>query len=121
LGALTSDFEVAILHGDLTLARYIIDEMAKSEGIGWREWSRVLSHTLSYASVPAFEMFLERAPLDLLKGRKGRTDMLANARDYPKCMEVLLHRGHLDKTKDICILKNMLAGAFRAGNLAFGV
>ncbi|KAJ5477948.1 ankyrin [Penicillium desertorum] len=50
---------------------------------------------------------------------KRWTDMLANARDYPKCMEVLLHRGHLDKTKDICILKNMLAGAFRAGNLAF--
>lgn len=64
-------------------------------------------------------MFLERAPLDRLKGRKGWKDMLAKARDYPNHMEVLLHRGYLDKTKDIRILKNMLPGAFKAGNLAF--
>ncbi|KAJ6189571.1 ankyrin [Penicillium mononematosum] len=116
---LTSDFEVAIRHEDLTLARYIIDEMVKSEEIGWREWSTVLSYTLSYASVPAFEMLLERASLDRVKCRKGWKDMLAKARDYPKHMEVLLHRGYLDKTKDICILKDMLCSAFKVGNLAF--
>ena len=119
---LAESFGIATLHGNLTVARFIVDEAVKSERIGWgREWSKILLYTLSYHSVPAFEMLLERGPPgDLLEGRMGwLDDVLAEARDYPEHMQVLLHRAYLDKTKEICILKNMLAGAFEVGNLAF--
>lgn len=45
--------------------------------------------------------------------------MLAEARDYSEHMAVLLHHGYLDETNDIWILKDMLAGAFEIGNLAY--
>lgn len=119
---LSLSFGIAAFHGNLTVARYILDEMVKSERIGWgREWSNMLSYTLSYHSVAAFEMLLERGPPgDLLEARKcWLNDVLVEARDCPELLQVLLRRGYVDKIEDIRILKNMLAGAFEVGDLAF--
>ena len=115
-------FGIAVFHGHLTVARYILDELVKSEGIVWgNEWSELVSYTIYYDSAPAFDMLLDRGPpADLLEAQKGwLEDVLAKARDYPQHMEVLLQRGYLIKPIDGRILQNMLAGAFEAGNLAF--
>ncbi|KAJ6019797.1 ankyrin [Penicillium canescens] len=117
---LAGSFRIATLRGNLTVARYIVDKMVKSERIVWgREWSNFISYTLTYENVPAFNMLLDRGPPgDLPEARKGwLSGVLAEARDYPEHIQVLLHRGYLDKTKDPCIFKKMLAGAFEVGNL----
>ncbi|KAJ5102459.1 ankyrin [Penicillium argentinense] len=119
---LRSSFGIAVLHGNLALARYIVDEMVNSHRILWgREWSNFISYTISYESVPAFDLLLNRGPPgDLPEAMKGwLNDVLAEARGYPEHMAALLRHGYLDETKDIWILKDMLAGAFEVGNLAF--
>lgn len=115
-------FGIAVFHGHLTVARYIVDEMVKSDRIVWgNEWSNLVSYTIYYDSAPAFDMLLDRGPpADLPEaGKRWLKDVLAKARDYPEHMEVLLQRGYLDKTIDGRVLQRMLAGAFEAGNLAF--
>lgn len=119
---LTGSFGIAVRHGNLALARYIVDKMVNSHRILWgREWSNFISYTISYKNVSAFELLLDRGPpSNLPEARKSwLNDVLANARDYPEHMAALLHHGYLDKTKDIWILKDMLAGAFEVGDLAF--
>ncbi|GKZ98279.1 hypothetical protein AnigIFM59636_002686 [Aspergillus niger] len=70
---LAGSFGTAVLHGILTVARYIVDEMIKFPGMVWaHEWRELVRYTtFYYDSAPAFDILLDCGPpADLPEGRK---------------------------------------------------
>ncbi|KAI9035667.1 ankyrin repeat domain-containing protein [Aspergillus affinis] len=130
---LAGNFGTAVLHGNLTVARYIVDEMMLAVSLGviasnlpgmvWaREWRELVRYTtFYYDSAPAFDILLDCGPLgDLTEARKDwLNDLFSEARSYPGHMEILLQRGYLDEMVVIRVVKEILVGALGAGNLAF--
>lgn len=119
---LVGDFAIAVIHGQITFVRYLVGEMIKLESTFWQNaWASLISYTIRYDNVPAFDVLLDCGPPnDLPEVNKGWLDgVLSKAINYPGHIKVLLERGYLDKIKDIKILKGVFAGAFEIGDLAF--
>lgn len=117
---LVGDFVIAAIYGHVTFVRYLVGEMIKLGSTFWQEaWPRLISYTICYDTVPAFDILLDHGPPDdLPEANEGwLDDVLSKAMNYPGHIGVLSERGYLDTTKDIGILKGVFAGAFEAGDL----
>ena len=119
---LVGDFAIAVIHGHMTFARYLVGEMIMLGSLFWQNaWPRLISYTICYDSVPAFGILLERGPPDGLSeaNKCWLKEVLSKAMDHPQHIEILLNHGYLQPINDVQILPRVFAGAFETGNLAF--
>ncbi|KAJ5555596.1 ankyrin [Penicillium sp. DV-2018c] len=113
-------FAKAGFHGQIPFMRYLVGEMRKLKTMfSQAAWKDMISYTVDYDNVPAFDILLDCGPpADLLKVKKRWLDkLLSKTVRHPGHIKPLLDRGFLDKVKDIKILKCVFAGAFKLGEL----
>ncbi|KAJ5555650.1 ankyrin [Penicillium sp. DV-2018c] len=113
-------FYIAVGHGQIPFARYLVGEIKSTLRV--EPWNHLLPDIIRFRNVPAFEVLLDAGPpTDPLKGAKRSLNVVLfrwwTYRKHPGLMRALLHRGYLDNIESIAVLKEMFACAFKMGEL----